>query len=187
MTLQTRTAQMMLAQEGVDTTGPLAGTIQQLRDLAQSALAEMRALIFELRPEVLEQEGLSVGLQRHANAVQARQGIAVELEIQEEPEATLAVKEALYRIAQESMNNAVKHACAQHLGLRLGTSNDEVVLEVWDDGTGFDVGGSFPGHLGLHSMRERAAMVGGTIEVESNSPTGTLVRARIPLSRPATG
>jgi signal transduction histidine kinase len=90
------------------------------------------------------------------------------------------VKEALYRIAQEALHNAVKHAQPRSVAVSLEYEEGEVVLEIRDDGQGFDTGGSFPGHLGLHSMRERAERVGGTLEVESRIAEGTRVRVRVP-------
>ena len=88
-------------------------------------------------------------------------------------------KEALYRIAQEAMQNTVKHAGAENVDLRLAQENGSVALEVSDDGSGFDPSGSFPGHLGLRSMR--ATHIGGTLEIESAPGEGTRVLTRIPL------
>lgn len=78
--------------------------------LAEAGLAEMRALIFELRPEALESEGLIAALERRAAALRARHGISVNLECPDEPDVLLGTKEALYRIAQEALQNMVKHA-----------------------------------------------------------------------------
>jgi signal transduction histidine kinase len=92
----------------------------------------------------------------------------------------LDAKEALYRIAQESMHNTVKHAQARWIGLRLDTTASGLVLEIVDDGKGFDTSGSFPGHLGLISMRERMTNLGGTLTVDSQPGEGTTVRAQLP-------
>lgn len=142
----------------------------------------MRALIFELRPESLETEGLIAALQKQAEATSARYEIPVRSSLCAEPAAPLPVKEALYRIAQEALHNTVKHAQAGSIELSLVREERDVVLEVRDDGRGFDPGGSFPGHLGLHSMKERAARHGGVVGVESALGRGTSVRARIPLA-----
>jgi signal transduction histidine kinase len=123
--------------------------------LAEAALTEMRALIFELRPESLETEGLVSALSKQAAATQARHELVVATELSNEPDLPLHVKQELYRIAQEAMHNTVKHAHASHVLLRLEQATDEVVLEVRDDGIGFDTFATFPGHLGLHSMSER--------------------------------
>jgi signal transduction histidine kinase len=140
----------------------------------------MRALIFELRPESLEREGLVVALGRQVAAMRARHGIDVQADLGDEPEQPIEVKQSLYRIAQEALHNTLKHAQASRINLRLTASSDDVVLEVLDNGVGFDSGASFPGHLGLRSMRERVAGLGGTLTVDS-SPAGTHISARIPI------
>jgi signal transduction histidine kinase len=147
--------------------------------LAEAALVEMRALIFELRPESLETEGLVSAVTKQAAALQARHDIAVSTELCDEPDLPLATKEDLYRIAQEAMHNTVKHAHASHVDLRLEQNADEVMFEIRDDGVGFDTTASFPGHLGQHSMRERVANLGGTFEIESTPGVGTRLRIRI--------
>jgi PAS domain S-box-containing protein len=150
--------------------------------LAQTerGLAEMRALIFELRPEALEQEGLAAALQRQINAVQARHQIVVMTTLCEEPDVPLAVKEAVYRIAQEALHNIVKHANARSAEVRLEYGAEQFTLDVSDDGAGFDPGEEFPGHLGLRTMRERAMRLGGTLDIESGPSAGTRVRVHIP-------
>ena len=148
--------------------------------LAEAGMTEMRALIFELRPESLEKEGLVAALEKQAAAIEARHRIRVDAALGGEPEAPLETKEALYRIAQEALHNTVKHARAGRIYLKLDLGADRIVLEVSDDGSGFDPGGSFPGHLGLKSMRERAGRLGGTLEVESRSGYGTRILAQIP-------
>ncbi len=153
--------------------------------LAQAALAEMRALIFELRPEALESEGLVVALERRVEVLRARHKLCVRTELPEEPGMPPETKEALYRIAQEAMHNTTKHAGASTVDLVVELCEGEVALEVRDDGSGFDASGSFPGHLGLKSMRERAARLGGALTVESAPGRGTRVRARLPLTQKA--
>jgi signal transduction histidine kinase len=159
--------------------------LRDVLSLAEAGLAEMRALIFELRPESLEREGLVPALERQAAAVEARHGIAVRLDLGEEPEAPLAVKEALYRIAQEALQNVARHARGRAAAVALEAGPGEVVLRVSDDGRGFDPGGEFPGHLGLRSMRERAAALGGVLELESAPGRGTRLCARVPVPAPA--
>jgi len=151
-----------------------------VQSLAEAGMAEMRALLFELRPESLELEGLTAALQKQANALGARYEIPVETTLCGEPATSLPVKEALYRIAQEALHNAIKHAHPTRMELRLDCAHNEVLLEVRDDGRGFDPSGSFPGHLGLRSMSERAAKLGGIVDIESAPGKGTRVRARMP-------
>jgi PAS domain S-box-containing protein len=159
--------------------------IEYVHALAKTGMAEMRALIFELRPESLEKEGLVQALLKQAEAVSARHGISVQPTLCDEPVASLPVKEAIYRIAQEAMHNTVKHAQAGQMQLSLTWSEREVVLEISDDGAGFDTAASYPGHLGLHSMEERSTQLGGTLQVERVAAGGTRICARIPL-RPVT-
>ena len=158
------------------------GLLGDVLRLAEAGLAEMRALIFELRPESLEQEGLVGALEKQAAALQARHGLQVHLAASGEPELPQPAKEALYRVAQEALHNAAKHARARNLQLVLEVCDGEVGLLVADDGRGFNPDGEFPGHLGLRSMRERAAAVGGTLEIASGPGAGTTLRARIPLA-----
>jgi signal transduction histidine kinase len=148
--------------------------------LAEAGMTEMRALIFELRPESLEKEGLVAALEKQAAAVQARHGIRVEAELDGEPEAPLEVKEAMYRVAQEALHNTVKHARATNVRLKLDVLPEEFTLGISDDGVGFESQNDFPGHLGLKSMRERAMRLGGTLEVTSEPGHGVRILARIP-------
>jgi signal transduction histidine kinase len=90
------------------------------------------------------------------------------------------VRQALYRIAQEAVQNAVKHARAGHVSVRLFGEDTDVVLEVVDDGQGFRLDREYPGRLGIRSMRERAEGVGGRLDIVSGPGTGTIVRARLP-------
>ena len=158
-----------------------AKPMEYVLSLADAALAEMRALIFELRPDALEREGLVAALSRHVEAILARHHLAVETAFCDEPSAPLDVKEALYRIAVESMNNAVRHAQATRISLRLRTQDGVIALEVHDDGVGFDPQGKYPGHLGLHSMQERAAQIGAALDIESVPEHGTRVQVRVYL------
>ncbi|MDZ7726746.1 MAG: ATP-binding protein [Dehalococcoidia bacterium] len=92
----------------------------------------------------------------------------------------METKEAVYRVAQEALTNAIKHAHASSLTVNLGAENGCLRLGVRDDGAGFDPGGDFPGHMGLQSMRERANRLGGTLEITSAPGQGTAVEVAIP-------
>ena len=157
----------------------IAQPIDYVLRLAEASQAEMRALIFELRPKALETEGLVAALNRQIEAIRARHGIAGQTIATPEPELPIEVKEALHRIGQEALWNTVKHARARRVDVRLKASKDTVVLEIADDGVGFDPNGSFPGHLGLRSMHERATGVGGSMEVLSGRGRGTRVVVRV--------
>jgi PAS domain S-box-containing protein len=159
-----------------------ARQVRDVRRLAGAGLAEMRALIFELRAESLAEEGLVAALTKQAAAVEARHALKVRAALGPEPPLPLAAKEALYRIAQEALHNTVKHARARAAEVTLYQDEGRVALVVRDRGRGFDPGASFPGHLGLRSMRERAAAAGGALEVESAPRRGTTVRVTLPLT-----
>jgi PAS domain S-box-containing protein len=156
-------------------------SLEYVLSLARATHAEMRSLIFALHPEALESDGIVEALARRAAAISALHQLAVETSFGEEPVLPLETKEALYRIAQEALYNVVKHARARRCRLALFEEAGTVVLEVCDDGIGFDCTAAFPGHLGLHSMRERAGQIGGTLEIKSAPSQGTLVRVRLPL------
>jgi signal transduction histidine kinase len=151
--------------------------------LARSALEEMRALILELRPEALAQDGLVASLRRLVAPMASRHGLRVTLDVGPEPAVSLEAKEALFRIAQEALHNVARHARANQVRLLLASRDGSVVLQVADDGVGFDVAAEFEGHLGQKTMRERAELVGGTLEVTSAPGSGTGVLARVPADR----
>jgi PAS domain S-box-containing protein len=160
----------------------VAQRIDYVAQLAEVGQAEMRALILELRPELLDAEGLVAALNKQVEALRARHSIAARTIAQGEPASSFEVKQALYRIAQEALQNTVKHARASRVDVQLEASDGTVVLAIEDDGVGFDPEGQFPGHLGLRSMRERALGVRGSLEVVSSRGQGTRIVVRVPLS-----
>jgi PAS domain S-box-containing protein len=178
--LGAETARTMLAEQPARA----LQSIEYVLQLAQAGMAEMRALIFELRPESLEQEGLVAALEKQASATRARYMLDVVLALDAEPQIPLTAKEALYRVAQEAMHNTVKHARATRIDLRLTNDSDGHTLEVGDNGLGFDCTAAFPGHLGLVSMQERIARVGGSVTIDSAPGEGTRVRVRLPRPQP---
>lgn len=155
--------------------------LEYVLSLASTGLAEMRALIFDLRPDALESEGLVVMLRHQLHALNARLGVEVVDDLQEVPELATTSREAVYRVAREAMVNVVKHASASRLEVTLRVDGGFVVLTVMDDGVGFDLQQKFPGHLGLTSMRERVASVGGDLSVVSAPGQGTVIRAQVPV------
>ncbi|MEU1667348.1 sensor histidine kinase [Streptomyces sparsogenes] len=167
---------------GADGLAELAEPIDYIRQLADTAIAETRVLLGRLRPETLEAEGLVAALDRHMAALRDRYGIAAEATLGPEPETTPEAKHALYRIAQESLHNVAKHSGARHVRLHLLSGPGVVTLTVADDGVGFDSRASFPGRLGLLSMRERAREVGGTLSVDSRPGRGSRVRVTVPAA-----
>ncbi len=158
--------------------------LNYILSLAQAGLTEMRALIFELRPESLEMEGLVVALDKQTAALRARYGVEVTLNVCDEPEVPLTVKEAMYRIAQEGLHNAIKHARPNRIEVNLFHEEGTLALDICDDGIGFNARAVFPGHLGLRSMQERAAGTNGTLVINSDLGHGTEIHARIPMPGP---
>ncbi len=169
-----------------------AGQLEQVADylaeagqIAYQGLKEMRLLIHELRPPVLAQEGLVGALQRRLDAVEGRAGVEVRLLVDEGLE-TLPdrLEEGLYRIAQESLNNALKHAGAGQVTVRLGRVDDRLEMAIIDNGRGCSpekVAGQ--GGLGLDSMRQRAGQLGGKLSFTSAPGQGTTVRVSLPLAQ----
>ncbi|HYX49085.1 MAG TPA: histidine kinase, partial [Ktedonobacteraceae bacterium] len=178
ITLGTHTARTLLQRDPSKVAEPLDYVLSQ----AEAALTEMRALIFELRPESLETEGLVAAMSRQTAALHARHEIVVTTELCHEPELSLKAKEELYRVVQEALHNTVKHARAKKVNVCMHCDSGELLLEICDDGIGFDTTRSFPGHLGLHSMQERISRLGGTLNIVSKPGQGTCIRAQLPTT-----
>ena len=157
--------------------------VVDLRQLTQGALAEMRALIFELRPGALEEEGLLQALRKHAAAVQGREMLPVEVIADETsiPRLKPNAEESLYRITQEALHNVVKHAHAKRVEIKMALEDGYLLLQVSDDGDGFDMSQVPAGHMGLNTMRQRVAALGGEYQVSSKPGGGTSVSVRLPL------
>ncbi len=160
--------------------------VDRLRQLSQEALEELRYLILELRPPDLERDGLAGTLRKHVEVLRrVRGGVPeVELELDGEPPAEGNRDRELLRIAQEALHNAIRHSGAERIVLSLGTVDGKVVLEVRDDGAGFDpqateVRGR---RLGLSSMEERARRLDGELAITSAAGAGTTVRLEAPLA-----
>ena len=138
-TLHVRTAQHALELEQLDAAGPVGEELREIGQLTRGALAEMRALIFELQPGALAEEGLVAALTEQAAALSAREGLVIEVD---GPDARLPLgpeaEEQLYRLGQEALANVVKHAGASTATVRIAATGDTVAIEVNDDGRGFD-------------------------------------------------
>ena len=188
MTLHARAAQRHLENANA-LDSPVAREIEQLRELTSGALAEMRALIFELRPGALAEEGLVAALTKQAAALAARTGTPVTVQAPPERlELAPDVEEHLYRLVLEALNNALKHADADSIGVDVRLGGDRLLVGVRDDGRGFDRTQEHPGHLGLHTMHDRAAAVGGGLEVTSAPGEGTRIVVAVPyVIRPSEG
>jgi len=155
--------------------------LRDARDTAQEALREMRLLIYQLRPAAVEQGGLAVALQLRLDAVERRGGIHAELAVEGEDRLPAGVQAELHQVAQEALNNALKHAHAQRVQVRLNFGEAAARLEVEDDGVGFDLAAVHGGGgLGLSGMQERVQKIGGRLDIKSAPGHGTKVEVEVP-------
>jgi signal transduction histidine kinase len=166
-----------------------AGSGAQLEDylgrigeIAQQALREMRLLIHELRPPMLEQEGLVGAVRKRLDAVEKRVGIEARVVMDDLVELPVSLEEGLYWITLEALNNALKHAGAKKEMVRICVEDGLLVLEIVDDGQGFDLRiAQQRGGMGLASMEDRAREMRGTLTIQSGPGQGTSVQVRLPL------
>ena len=156
----------------------------ELRDLVVATLQDVRRLAVELRPAALDDFGLVPALERLRDSISEQRQIAVEVQSDLDDKRLPAETEtALYRIVQEALTNVVKHAEASRVTVRLRRPSDRYVeLVIQDDGAGFDPNEVRDGGLGLVGMRERVALLGGRLSVESSEGAGTMLRAEVPLA-----
>jgi signal transduction histidine kinase len=150
--------------------------LAKLRQLVRGALAELRTMLFELRPAALEEARLGVLLQQLGDALTGRTQTPVEVSVEGEEELPTEVKITLYRIAQETFNNIAKHAEATQVRVTLRSDPGRVLLVVQDDGRGFDPASLPAERMGLRIMRERAEGVGAELTLESEPGEGTQVQ-----------
>jgi two-component system, NarL family, sensor kinase len=160
-----------------------AEQIARAQELASAALDETRNAIAGLRPPVLDDLGLAASLESLARSTHLPH-VQVDTVAAGLPEH---IETAVYRIAQEALQNVMKHACAQYVHLRLAVTGESVLLEVSDDGAGFDPAAAGkragPGGYGLPGMQQRAELLGGQLTAESTPGRGTVVRLRVPVSQ----
>jgi signal transduction histidine kinase len=151
--------------------------LRALRDTSRDALREMRLLIYELRAPEIERIGLAAALRGRLQAVERRGGLHAELVQKGDEKMPVASQQELYHIAREALNNALKHAHASRIVVHLVYQPERAVLEIKDDGVGFDsVAAMEAGGMGLHTMQERAQRLGAELEVQTSPGEGTLVR-----------
>jgi signal transduction histidine kinase len=153
-----------------------------VRALVVQALQDVRALAVELRPAALDDFGLVPALERLAETFSERSGIATMVEASLDQRLPSEIETTLYRIVQEALTNVVKHAGAEHVSIVISGRNQSVAATVDDDGRGFDADTIRADALGLIGMRERLALVGGTLAVESSPESGTTIAAQVPLA-----
>ena len=164
-----------IAGQSDDRIGPAA---RQVNRLCKGALADLRTMLLELRGEGIEGVPMGQLLSQLVEAAEGRTSAQVELVIRESSPLPPAVQVAFYRVAQEALNNVARHARATRVRVEADLSEAEAGLEVRDDGHGFESRDFGPGHLGLSSMRERAAEVGADLTLTSARGEGTCVTLR---------
>ena len=154
----------------------------ELRELVVSTLQDVRRLAVELRPAALDDFGLVPAIERLRDIVEEQGEISVDVQ-SELSDARLPARceTALYRIAQEAFTNVLKHAGASRVTVTLSRRDDTVTLVVHDDGKGFDPASVRDGSLGLVGMRERVALLGGRLTIDSSEGAGTMVKAEVPV------
>jgi signal transduction histidine kinase len=154
--------------------------LNELHRTAREAMIDMRMLIFELRPPVLEEEGLAVALQARLAAVESRAGLQTEFLLEGEQDLRLSTQEELFWIAVEAFNNVVKHAKAQRVTVRLQLDHPIVDLWIKDDGIGFNPAtAGQSGGMGLRNMAERAERIGAKLQVTSAPGSGTTISVKV--------
>ena len=183
----------------VGLSGAKRGSDEDLRTAVDAAvegiteeITNLRALIVELRPAALDEDGAAVAIESLAERTAAREGLAVEAHVDlafergDEPERhTSELESTTYRLVQEALTNAVRHAGASKIRIDVTEDNGCVEIAVADDGQGFDVAEK-PKGFGLTGMRERVELAGGELDIDSG-PTGTTIRAKLPVQRRAAG
>lgn len=178
LTLQAEAAARKLAVGQVD---EVAAYLGFFKESARQTLQETRLLIFELRPPILDEVGLPEALRARLDAVERRSGIACRLDLAAADCLPPHLETGLYRIAQEALNNVLKHARASRVSLSLQQNGAGVRLEVCDDGAGFDPSASEGRGFGLRNMRERALKLGGALTLDSAPGQGTRVLVEAPF------
>jgi signal transduction histidine kinase len=167
-----------------DDRGLLAHALDQLGVASQRALREMRLLLYELQVPRLVQLGLIGALRQRLKAVEERVGVEARLVAEPAIQWPVRVEQELYYLALEALNNALRHAHASEVAVHVAAHNGQAELRVCDNGAGFDPDAAGErGGLGLASMRQRAARLGGTLEVVSSPGAGTSIVARVPVER----
>ena len=179
VTLYAEAARMALAAGKGDVT---AENLNELHNMAREAMIDMRMLIFELHPPVLEEEGLVAALQARLAAVESRARLQTEIRLEGEQRLPIVVEEQLFRIALEALNNVIKHASAQQVIVSLQFQDQAVYLEISDDGKGFNPATiRRSGGRGLIGIKERVQRIQGTLTIRSTPGDGTTLCVRCPI------
>ena len=180
--LHTRTAQKALVNEGGSPSGRLGRSLDTIADLTKTIQGEIRSLVFELHRDPVH-DGLVAALARHASGLGASDGLTIDVR---GPGRQLALspqaETQLFAISREALANVVRHAEASAAQIRVEARQGQVLVQITDNGRGFDPAGGHPGHFGLDSMRSRAVEIGGRLTIASAPGAGTVVRVRLPAT-----
>ena len=177
--------EMMLTAAIKEPKGATDARLHTMHDVAKQALAEVRTLSHTMHPRVLDDLGLIAAIENLARRTREQAGVRVWVTSSESAPVPRVAASVLYRVAQEALSNAVRHGKAANIKVAVSASEHEVMLDVRDDGRGFDVAAaeaSMAG-MGLFSMRERLGLADGTLSIMSSVGVGTTVRAAVPMRR----
>jgi signal transduction histidine kinase len=179
--LHTRSAQKALQRDDSGESVKIGRDLDAIGELTRDAQTEMRALIAELGRDLLA-DGLPAALREHAAGVAARDGFAIQVHAPERLPLSHAADAQLFGIAREALANVLKHADARRAWVSVESSGEHAVLEIRDDGRGFNPAVEHPGHFGLASMRSRAAEIGAVLTIASEPGQGSVIRVEVPTN-----
>lgn len=170
-----------------ETEGDLHWRLAALRGAVADTMEEVRLLSHTMHPRVLDDLGLVAGLRYLARTVSEATGTPVKVEIAADAESQLEqlrpeTSSVLFRVAQEALQNAIRHAAASEIEIRAGATEGRATIEVRDDGRGFDPNTNGRSGIGMLTMRERVSLVDGEFALQSSPGSGTVVRARVPAA-----
>jgi PAS domain S-box-containing protein len=159
--------------------------LNEIKDDALQALQEMRLLILELDPPILQKAGLVAALQSSLGVIETRTGLETELKVEQVADLPQVIEMELYRIAIEALNNLVRYARAKKVTVELHTYDSRVYMEICDNGVGFDLSqAKRNGGMGLHNMEQRVQQIGGKLDIHSNPGKGSRICVDAPLTLP---
>ncbi|MBA3422950.1 MAG: GAF domain-containing sensor histidine kinase, partial [Rubrobacter sp.] len=163
------------------TAAPLSGDLERLYELVGEATGDVRRLVYDLRPPVLDQLGLVPAVKQHCERFERETGIKTELATASELYVPAAAEVTVFRVVQEALVNVQKHAQASQVVVQLEREDELLLVGITDDGAGLSANGGAGEGTGLLSMRERAELLGGTLNLNSRLGGGTDLLARIPV------
>jgi len=153
--------------------------IDDIQNTAQESLADMRLLIYELRPPILEKEGLMAAIQNRLTSVEDRAGIKSSLSTNLTRRLPSETEEGLYQITREALTNVIKHAHAKNISIRVVENQETISMDILDDGIGFVLANAPRGRLGIASMQERARSHGWQLTIKSSPGNGTCIKVEV--------